>query len=115
MTLYEKQVAFAQIIAKFLNRLHELGYEVTLGEAWRPKEMAKIYADQQKGIGNSLHCLRLAMDLNLFRDGKFLTKSEEYLEAGELWESYSSGEIECAWGGRFNDGNHFSLKHNGAR
>ena len=115
MTLFEKQVAFAQTIAKFLNRLDELGYQVTLGEAYRPKEIAQMYADQARGIANSLHCLRLAFDLNLFKDKKYLTKTEEYLEAGELWESYSNDDIQCCWGGRFNDGNHFSIEHNGTK
>jgi hypothetical protein len=55
-----------------------------------------------------LHKSRLAVDLNVFRDGKYLTTGEQYADLGEFWES-----IGGAWGGRFNDGNHFSFEHNG--
>jgi hypothetical protein len=55
-----------------------------------------------------LHKSRLAIDLNVFRDGKYLTTGEQYTDLGEFWES-----IGGAWGGRFNDGNHFSFEHNG--
>lgn len=88
------------------------GYQVTLGECYRPDFVAEIYAKQGKGIKNSLHTLRLAIDLNLFKDGKFLTSVEDYKEAGEHWESMAG-----AWGGRFTppDANHFSLAYNGVR
>lgn len=93
----------------------ELGYEVTLGEAWRPDETARIYAERGIGIDNSLHRLRLAKDLNLFKGGKFLTLTEEYREIGELWEAMSTDEYQCVWGGRFGDGNHFSISHQGIK
>lgn len=94
-----------------------IGYEVTLGEAWRPPETAKLYAQPGGvvGIKNSLHTERLAMDLNLFMDGRFLTKTEEYEEAGMIWENFSTDRYKCVWGGHFQDGNHFSLSHNGIR
>jgi len=94
-----------------------IGYEVTLGETYRPEETALLYAAQGKGIRNSLHQMKLAADLNLFKDGHFLTDSDAYHDAGEWWESLSTDDYECCWGGRFQkpDGNHFSIGHNGVR
>lgn len=90
---------------------------MTLGEAWRSPETAALYAKEGKGIRNSNHINRLAIDLELFKNGVWLTKYPDYLEAGELWEKYSDTECECAWGGRFKsrDANHFSVVHLGVR
>jgi len=81
----------------------ELGYEVTLGDAYR---------DPRCGYGHkrSLHRLRLAIDLNLFKDGHYIRTTEGHRELGEWWES-----IGGSWGGRFDDGNHYSLEHRGMR
>lgn len=115
MNLIEKQKAFSMFVARLINQANYLGFELTLGEVWRPPEMAHKYAQQGKGISNSLHSLKLAIDLNLFRDGKFLTRTPDYQELGEWWENQSIQGIRCCWGGRFGDGNHFSIEHNGVR
>lgn len=115
MTLFQKQVQFSKLLPLLLNKIFELGYEVTLGEAFRTKEQAKLNALSGAGISNSLHCDRLAIDLNLFKDGKFLTKSEDYKVFGEFWEKLSGPDFVCYWGGRFNDGNHFSIGHGGRK
>lgn len=115
MTLIEKQKVFSVMVAKLILEAIDRGYEVTLGEAWRPLQMAEIYASQGKGISNSLHGKRLAVDLNLFRGQTFLRDTEDYRELGEWWEKQSEGEVVCSWGGRFQDGNHFSLAHEGVR
>jgi hypothetical protein len=108
--LLELQMEHAQRIGEFIGRLDMLGYKITLGEAYRTKEQAAIYAKKKIGSLNSLHCDRLATDLNLFKSGKYLTKTEEYKEAGELWESMGG-----SWGGRFSDGNHFSTAFMGRK
>jgi hypothetical protein len=112
MTLCEKQRLFTKLIAKFIPKLNDLGYEVTFGEAWRSPETCELYAKAGKGITDSLHPLRLAIDLCLFKNGEYLTQSEDYRDAGIVWESYSKPGAECCWGGRFTkpDGNHFSLR-----
>lgn len=66
--------------------------------------------DCPKGKLNSLHKLRLAVDFNLFRYGKYLVKTEDHLPLGLYWEA-----IGGTWGGRFGDGNHYSLEHNGMK
>lgn len=110
MTLRQKQSLFACLLADLIRFAYEQGYEMSLGEAWRSPNTAERYARQGRGIANSLHCDRLAIDLNLFKDGKWLTESEDHRPLGEYWESLH--EL-CRWGGRFNDGNHYSLSHEG--
>jgi len=58
----------------------------------------------------SLHRDRLAVDFNLFRDGVYLRGTEDYRPLGEVWEAMGG-----SWGGRFNDGNHFSLAYKGRK
>lgn len=115
--LLDKQFFFARTLSDFIKTLTGLGwnYGVTLGEAYRTKEQAQRYASEGKGISDSLHTDRLAIDLNLFRGRQFLTNTEDYREAGELWESYSTDEFQCHWGGHFGDGNHFSVGHDGRK
>jgi hypothetical protein len=112
MTLGEKQRLFTRLVGKLIEFAYANGYELTFGDAYRSPEQAKLNAAAGKGIVNSLHCERLAIDLNLFRHGQYLTASEDYKPLGEFWETL--GE-DCAWGGRFSkpDGNHFSIKHAG--
>lgn len=86
---------------------------LTFGEAYRTPEQARINAGKGTGISNSLHTQRLAVDFNLFINGEYKTRTEDYRALGEFWES-----IGGSWGGRFKsnpDGNHFSLEHNGVR
>lgn len=115
MTLREKQAAFSVLVAKLIIEATRRGYTVTLGEAWRPPETAALYAKQGKGIAHSLHTDRLAIDLNLFRDGVYFGRSDSYQPLGEWWEAQSTADLPCAWGGRFTkpDGNHFSIRHDG--
>lgn len=117
MTLTEKQQLFSQMIVLLISEAINMGFEVTLGEAWRSPETAELYAKENKGIVNSLHCQRLAIDLNLFKNGQFLDKTEDYSKLGTWWENQSTSQIKCCWGGRFErtDADHFSFEHNGIR
>jgi hypothetical protein len=117
MTLLEKQMRFAFMVAQLISWATTQGYRVTFGEAFRTAEQAKLNAQQGTGISNSLHTKRLAVDLMLFTklpDGswRYRTRSEDYLPLGEYWEFLGG-----SWGGRFSkpDGNHFSLEHEGIR
>lgn len=118
MTLRQKQSAFARLVADLIIEADRLGYEVTLGEAYRSPEEAARLAKAGKGVAKSLHTQRLAIDLNLFQGGKYLTASEAYRPLGLYWESRSTVGARCCWGGRFEpraDGNHFSIEHEGRR
>lgn len=112
MKLSNKQKLFTRLVVTLLQKAHELGYEVTLGDAYRdPRLFGAIGEEKGYGHKSSCHKLRLAIDLNLFTtDGKYLDKTEDHKQLGEYWESLH--EL-CRWGGRFNDGNHYSLEHEG--
>ena len=113
-SLSNKQAKFLLTMCEFITRAtNELGYKITVGEAYRPPETAALYERQGRGIANSLHTKRLAIDLNFFKGGKYITETEVLLDAGELAES-----LGLSWGGRFKklpDGNHFSFEHEGVR
>ena len=112
MTLGQQQRIFSFHVAKLILHAYELGYEVSLGEAFRPKDWAKIMAKRGKGIKNSLHCDKLAIDLNLFIDGKYQASTRAHRRLGLWWEKQ---HILCRWGGRFKDGNHYSMIRGGRR
>ena len=111
-TLREKQSRFTRLVGMLIEYAYAQGYELTLGEAWRTPEQAQRNAQAGKGIANSLHVERLAIDLNLFRAGKFLQASEDHKPLGEYWESLAP---DARWGGRFGDGNHYSIEHAGRK
>ena len=96
MTLREQQSLFVKMVAALIEHAYNLGYELTFGDA---------YANDGHRIG-SFHYKRLAIDLNLFKDGVFCPDSEDHRPLGEFWESLGG-----TWGGRFKqpDGNHYSL------
>ncbi|HDT7441986.1 TPA: M15 family metallopeptidase, partial [Escherichia coli] len=96
MKLSEKQQLFAVMIADLIHWAQEHGYRLTFGEAYRTPEQAALNAKTGKGIRNSLHTLRLAVDFNLFINGKYQADTDAYRPLGEYWES-----IGGTWGGRF--------------
>lgn len=110
LTLGEKQRKFTRMIGELIAWAYANGFQLTFGEAHRPQVTADWYASQGKGIKNSLHTKRLAVDFNVFKNGEFLTSGDQFKALGEFWES-----IGGTWGGRFNDGNHFSLEHEGVK
>ena len=106
--LLQQQQLFAKLLPRLLDRALFLGFTVTLGEVYRPDVTVELYALAGKGSRGSVHPLRLAVDLNLFRNGVWLTRTEEHRPLGEYWEQVNPL---CRWGGRFPrpDGNHYSL------
>lgn len=115
MTLLQKQKVFTRLVANLIGYAYQMKYELTFGETYRPVEVAEIFERQNKGIKNSLHSCRLAIDLNLFKNNLLVTDTMGYEELGIYWESLSTEEYKTAWGGRFNDSNHFSIEHNGVK
>jgi len=100
MTVIEKQNKFAGMVAQLIQYIQQNGYWVTLGDAYAKSGHSH----------NSLHYIRLAIDINLFKNKVYLKNTADYKQIGEYWES-----IGGSWGGRFNDGNHFSLEHEGKK
>jgi hypothetical protein len=111
MTLGDKQKLFMHAIKGLIQHIHEQGYECTLGDGYRdPRVFGDIGETKGYGYKNSNHKRRLAIDINLFKDGKYLGDTEDHRPIGEYWESISPY---ARWGGRFNDGNHYSFEHEG--
>ena len=97
--LESKQAFFAKNVSRLISYINSKGYSVTFGEAWRPQEMAEIYAKEGKGIIHSQHTKRLAVDLNIFDDkGNFLKSDADQRPFGEYWESLCNAN---RWGGNF--------------
>ena len=96
MSLREQQSQFARMVGLLINYATLQGYELTFGDA---------YASSGH-IDGSFHYKRLAIDLNLFKDGEYLTETQDHKQLGLFWEN-----IGGTWGGRFKnpDGNHYSL------
>lgn len=106
-SLLDKQQMFVRLISKLIAFAYENGYELTFGESY-----------DDDGIGHmrgSLHYVRLAADLNLFKNDVWLKTSEAHRPLGEFWESLGTPEYKTAWGGRWGDGNHYSIEHNGKK
>ncbi len=96
MTLGKKQRLFTRLISELISWAYAEGYEASLGDAYRDPR-AFGHPGLYKGYGRkaSNHKIRLALDINLFKDGKYLTKTEDHRALGEKWESMH--EL-CAWG-----------------
>ena len=95
MSLRSQQSKFVKAVGLLIIYAYHLGYELTFGDTY-PHSKHMIGSWHEKG---------LAIDLNLFRDGKYLTKTEDHQPLGIYWESLGG-----TWGGRFKnkDGNHYS-------
>ena len=90
-----KQTEFMRMIPRLIDKAFELGYEATGGDLFRDSRCPY-------GSRSSRHKSRLAIDLNLFRNGTYLKKTKDHRPLGVWWEA--QGGI---WGGRFKDGNHY--------
>lgn len=113
MTLLQTQIEFARLVPRLIDKAFELGFDVTWGDAFRDSRVfGAVGVKMGYGHASSAHKKRLAVDLNLFKDGKFLDSSEAHLELGEWWEKQHPL---ARWGGRFNDGNHYSFEHEGTK
>lgn len=111
MTLGQKQRQFTRMIGLLIEYAYQQGYELTVGDAYRdPRLHGEVGVKKGYGHPKSAHKQRLAMDLNLFKDDKYLDKTEDHRFLGEYWESMGG-----SWGGRFEDGNHYSLEYNGVK
>lgn len=111
MTLSQKQRKFTLMVAQLIQWAYANGYELTFGDAFRDTRLHGAFGVKAGyGAAKSVHKLRLAVDFNLFKDGQLLTDTESHRPLGEFWES-----IGGAWGGRFKDGNHYSLEHEGCK
>ncbi len=116
-SLIEQQNAFALDFAKLLIFIDKQTLYCSIGEVYRTQEQADIYAKQCKGIPDSLHCKKLAVDINLFnrKDLKYIQYPSYYQPLGDYWESLSpqnrwGGYFVSKYGGKIVDLDHFERK-----
>lgn len=140
ITLSQAQRQFAHHVALLIQHIESLGLEVTLGEVKRSDEQALINAigeagrlkvaaavrnagfsalgdaisnnGKANGVVHSVHQQSLAIDVNLFKDGKYLSMTDDHRPIGEWWEKQHEF---ARWGGRWGDGNHYSFEFNGVK
>ena len=107
MTLGQAQREFALDIAHLIFHAYEMGYEISFGDAYRdPRVHGEYGIKGSYASAKSEHKRRLAIDLNLFKDGKYLPKTEDHKALGHFWKSLRPENV---WGGDFSnpDGNHY--------
>lgn len=115
LTLGQKQELFMRLLPRLIDHAHIKGYQLRGGELLRTDSQAEANAASGAGIRNSLHKVKLAIDLNLFKDGQFLSQTSDHAFLGEFWKGLHPL---CRWGGDFAtrpDGNHYSIEHAGVR
>ena len=109
-TLGQKQRRFTRMIARLIEYAYDSGYELTFGDAYRdPRLHGESGVKLGYGHPRSCHKIRLAVDFNLFKNGIFLSNTADHKFLGVFWEN-----IGGSWGGRFKDGNHYSIEHEGS-
>jgi len=98
MTLGQKQRRFTRLVGMLIDFAYMKGYELSFGDAWA-KDGHKV---------GSLHYDRLAIDLNLFKDGKYLREASNHAFLGKFWKSLDPN---ATWGGDWEskDANHYSF------
>ena len=111
MTLSKAQRKFAFHLSCLIQHIYASGYECTFGDAYRDPRVHGQMGDQGAyGRPYSAHKQRLAVDLNLFKDGIWLRSTKAHEPFGAYWIALDSDNV---WGGDFNDGNHYSRRHGG--
>lgn len=96
--LRDKRALFTRLLPMLINKMIEDGYTPLIGK------------DGLKHMQGSLHFEGLAVDIDLFKGDDCLDKTEDHQRFGEFWESL---HLDCRWGGRFMDGNHYSVAYLG--
>lgn len=125
MTLRQRQSVFLKNVAKLILWAFENGYELTGGELMRTTDQQLLYyhglrLERVKGeikllashklskTMNSDHLSKLAIDLFLFKDGKYLTDKESHRPLHEYWKTLNENNYSgYEWGWDFN---HFGMK-----
>jgi len=115
--LSERQRLLVKCLGELFQYATQQGYDLTLGEGHveekRRTRTGQIVFDGVHKLG-SLHYLRLALDLNLWVSGTYITDGGNpvWAELGAYWESL---DRLARWGGRFRSGdaNHVSIEWQG--
>ncbi|MCX8070222.1 MAG: M15 family metallopeptidase [Thermodesulfovibrionales bacterium] len=97
--IISEQTEFMLNVAQLIVYAHFAGFQFSGGELYRTKEQQEIYVREGKSMTmNSMHLNRLAIDINFFKDGKWLQDKESLKALGVYWESLNPKN---KWGGNF--------------
>jgi len=109
MSMVTEQAAFLLDMCKLVQFATEQGFTLTAGELYRTPEQQEIYLKTgRSSTMNSLHLKRLAVDFNIFKDGKLVGDKATLAPLGAYWESLHPLN---SWGGngkKLVDTPHFS-------
>jgi hypothetical protein len=97
LTLREKQSIFVLMVRDLITYAYDMGYEITFGDAWA----------RAGHKNNSNHYVRLAIDLNLFKNGSYLVKGGAHDLLHDYWDTLGGAPRIV------NDMNHYSVVHEG--
>lgn len=92
-SLGDQRRAFTHALGKLISFAYLIGYELSIDEV-------KATTGHKEG---SYHYKALAADLNLYKDQVYLPSTSDHLILGLYWEHLGG-----SWGGRWDDGNHYS-------
>ena len=109
MRLSLARCLFSESLALLILEVRKAGRYVAIDDV-------KARPGQGHMVG-SLHELGLAADLNLYdADGNYLDQTDDHLPIGEWWEQHGVDMgYPLRWGGRFQDGNHYSWEWEGKK
>lgn len=116
-SLRSLQSLLVRCLGDLIRYAYGRGYELTLGEGFvQTPRKTRDGAFVQDGVHmpSSLHYTRLAIDLNLFVRGEWVTSGEHFawVDLGNFWEALDPA---CSWGGHFHDANHLSVTFGGRK
>lgn len=97
MTLSQRQQIFTFNIHLLIDYAYKQGFKLTFGEVYRTLEQQRIYFNTGRSkTMNSRHLQRLAVDFNVFLNGRLLNSPAEIRPLGEFWISLDKDNV---WGG----------------
>lgn len=96
-SLRQKRVIFTRNVAILIRFANSMGYEAAIS-------YVKRCPTCKVGKKNSEHKNCLAVDIDLYLDGKYLENTEDHRPLGMIWKNLGG-----IWGGDFRspDGNHY--------
>jgi hypothetical protein len=98
--LGDKRKSFTKYVSRLISFMISQGYQPMIGK------------DGLKHMKNSLHYEGLAVDIDLCDSkGNYISSAHPKM-FGDYWKSLNP---DCAWGGDFNDSNHYSIKFGGRK
>jgi hypothetical protein len=107
LKLGKRQELFSSLIPSLLTKAFDLGFQVRIGDVYRdPRAHGEMGEQGPYGSPTSNHKNKCAVDLNLFKDGVYLTTTADHKELGEWWDTQH--EL-TRWGGAYDDANHYEV------